>query len=190
MAVHGYSSPLNFKKWVDDNAHLLKPPVGNQQVWQDTDFIVTVVGGPNQRSDFHDDPCEEFFYQFRGNASLLIRDGDRFERVTLKEGDIWLMPPHVLHSPQRPEPDSRCLVLERKRPLGAMDALEWFCANCATSVKRYEFQLESIVDDLPPVYEQFYATSDAERRCSGCGQTHPGREWQSWHQTLEEVHAV
>lgn len=190
MSNYGYSSPLNFMKWVDDNAHLLKPPVGNQQIWKGSDYMVTVVGGPNQRTDFHDDPIEEFFYQFKGNASLLIWDRGQYDRVTLNEGDVWLMPPHVLHSPQRPEPDSRCLVIERQRPQGEHDALQWFCARCGTSVMRYEQQLESIVDDLPPIYKQFYATSDEERRCSECGDVHPGSEWQSWHQILKEVHAV
>jgi 3-hydroxyanthranilate 3,4-dioxygenase len=49
-------------------------------------------------------------------------------------------------------------------------------------------QLESIVADLPPVYERFYATTDEERRCAGCGEVHPGRDWQTWHQTLQEFH--
>ena len=44
--------PINFPRWIDEHRHLLKPPVGNQQVWRDTDFIVTVVGGPNHRTDF------------------------------------------------------------------------------------------------------------------------------------------
>ena len=51
-----YTAPFNFQRWIDEHAHLLKPPVGNQQIWKDTDFIVTVVGGPNERTDFHDDP--------------------------------------------------------------------------------------------------------------------------------------
>ena len=88
-----YGRPFNFARWIDEHAHRLEPPVGNQQVWQDADFIVTVVGGPNHRTDYHDDPHEEFFYQLRGNACLnLIVDGRR-ERVELKEGDVFLLPP-------------------------------------------------------------------------------------------------
>lgn len=179
---HGY--PLNFQRWLDDNAHLLKPPVGNQQIWKDSDFMVTVVGGPNQRTDFHDDPVEEFFYQFKGNAHLLVWDRDQYERVHLKEGDMFLMATHVIHSPQRPEAGSLCLVVERARPKGDFDALQWSCAQCGTLVRRYEMQLESIVMDLPPVYDRFYATSEAERVCPSCGEVHPGRDYQSWHATL------
>ena len=79
-----YGYPLNFKNWLDEHAHLLKPPVGNQQIWQDSDFMVTVVGGPNQRSDFHDDPVEEFFYQFKGNAQLLMWENGEYEQVHKK----------------------------------------------------------------------------------------------------------
>lgn len=81
MRYDRYSKPLNFQRWIDAHAHLLKPPVGNQQVWQDADFIVTVVGGPNARTDFHDDPLEGFIWQFKGNAFLEIRDAGRYERV-------------------------------------------------------------------------------------------------------------
>ena len=178
-----YGRPLNFQRWLDDNAHLLKPPVGNQQIWKDADIMVTVVGGPNERSDFHDDPAEEFFYQFKGNAYLLLWDSGRYERVDLKEGDMFLMPPHTLHSPQRPEAGSLCLVVERQRPT-ELDAFQWSCAVCGTVVKRYELTLQSIVADLPPVYERFYTSTADERRCPQCGEIHPGRDFQAWHRAL------
>lgn len=179
-----YGPPLNFQRWLDDNSHLLRPPVGNQQVWKDGDFMVTVVGGPNGRSDFHDDPIEEFFYQFKGRAHLLLWDRGRYERLDLKEGDIFLMPPHTLHSPQRPEIGSLCLVIERQRLPGERDAFQWSCSHCGHLVQRLEVQLQSIVDDLPPLYEQFYASSEEARRCPGCGEVHPGRDYQAWHRSL------
>ena len=180
-----HGRPFNFQRWLDDNAHLLKPPVGNRQVWADADFMVTVVGGPNARSDFHDDPLEEFFHQFKGNAHLLIHDRGRFERVELKEGDIFLMPPHLLHSPQRPEPHSRCLVIERQRPQGLTDAFQWHCAHCGHQVARLEVQLADIVADLPSTYRRFYESSDSERSCAQCGKVHPGRDHQTWHRALD-----
>ncbi|HSV51528.1 MAG TPA: 3-hydroxyanthranilate 3,4-dioxygenase [Burkholderiaceae bacterium] len=175
-----YSRPLNFQQWLDTHSARLKPPVGNQQIWKNADLVCTVVGGPNERTDFHDDPFEEYFHQFKGNASLLIADRGKFERVLLREGDIFLLPAHVRHSPQRPEPGSLCTVVERNRPLGAIDAFEWYCAACGSRVVRSELQLQSIVDDLPKVYAAFYDAAPAARTCSHCGEVHPGRDWRSW----------
>ena len=127
-----YGPPLNFQRWIQDHAHLLQPPVGNQQIWQDADFIVTVVGGPNLRTDYHDDPLEEFFYQVRGNAWLSLWIDGKPERVDLKEGDIFLLPPHVRHSPQRPETGSACLVIERQRPPGCWTASNGIARSAAT----------------------------------------------------------
>ena len=176
-----YTPPFNFQRWIDEHAHRLKPPVGNQQVWQDTDFIVTVVGGPNERTDFHDDPFEEFFWQFQGNAHLLLWDAGRYSRVDLAEGDIFLLPPHLRHSPQRPAPGSLCLVVERARPAGTIDGFEWYCARCAALVHRTDVQLASIVEDLPVAYARFYDSPDDARRCGKCGTVHPGRDAASWH---------
>ena len=175
-----YSQPLNFDHWVRSNTHLLKPPVGNQQIWKNSDLICTVVGGPNQRTDFHVDPYEEYFHQFKGNASLLIADRGKIERVHLREGDIFLLPAFVRHSPQRPEAGSLCTVIERSRPIGVMDAFEWYCAQCGGLVARRELQLQSIVEDLPKAFSSFYDTTEAERKCSHCGTVHAGRDWAAW----------
>jgi 3-hydroxyanthranilate 3,4-dioxygenase len=167
-------APINFPQWLEEHRHLLKPPVGNQQIWQDTDFIVTVVGGPNHRTDFHDDPYEEFFWQFKGNAYLdVMQDGKR-GRVELAEGAMFLLPPHVRHSPQRPEPGSLCLVIERQRPQGAVDGFEWYCPKCDARVHRVEVQLKSIVKDLPPLFDAFYS-SEEKRTCPKCAHLHPGK---------------
>lgn len=179
-----YGRALNFQRWIDDNQHLLKPPVNNAQVWKDGDFMVTIVGGPNGRSDFHDDPIEEFFYQFKGNAHLVILDRGKYERVDLREGDIFLLPKHVLHSPQRPEAGSLCLVVEHVRDHGEQDAFQWNCACCGDLIQRSDVTLQSIVSDLPPVYERFYATSEQERTCTSCGTVHPGRDYKAWHEQL------
>jgi len=165
---------IDFQQWIEDHRHLLKPPVGNAQIWEDTDFIVTIVGGPNQRTDFHDDPFEEFFYQIEGNMILrTIQDG-KIVDVPIRQGHIFLLPPHVRHSPQRPEAGSIGLVIERRRPEGDKDAIEWYCPNCVSLVHRAEVQLTSIVKDLPPIFEQFYG-SEALRTCKTCGTVHPGK---------------
>ena len=180
-----YSRPFNFQRWIEANAHLLKPPVGNQQVWKNTDFIVTVVGGPNQRTDFHDDPHEEYFFQMKGNAHLLIWENGRYARVDLGEGDTYLLPPHLRHSPQRPEAGSVCLVIERTRAQGVVDGFEWYCARCGERVHRIDVQLTDIVADLPRAYDAFYDSPESTRRCRRCGTVHPGRDSATWLKDLD-----
>lgn len=179
--MRSYGLPIDLEKWIDQHRQSLQPPVGNAQIWPDTDFIVTVVGGPNQRCDFHDDPCEEFFYQLKGDAYLLIENAGVLERLELRQGAIFLLPPHVRHSPQRPEPGSLGLVIERRRPAGMRDAFEWYCAVCGSLVHRAECQLQSIVEDLPKIFASFHSTDGEIRRCRRCGVIHPGRDWAQWH---------
>ena len=164
---------FNFARWIDRNAHLLRPPVGNQQVFADADdLIVMVVGGPNARTDYHDDPYEEFFYQLRGDMVLRILEDGRPRDLPIREGEILLLPGHVRHSPQRPETGSVGLVVEKIRPAGVNDGFEWYCPRCWACVHRVELNVKDIVQDLPPLFEQFYAGS---RQCPSCGQVHPGR---------------
>lgn len=169
-----YTSPLNFKQWIEEHRHLLKPPVGNQQIWADTDFMVTVVGGPNERLDYHDDPTEEFFYQLEGDMTLRLMTDSGPEDMPIREGEIFLLPPHVRHSPQRPA-DTVGLVIERQRPEGAMDGFEWYCLNCNALVHRVEVMLTSIVDDLPPIFAA-YQEDEHARTCGRCGTLHPGNK--------------
>jgi len=166
-------TPLNFARWIEEHRDRLKPPVGNAQVWEDGDFIVTVVGGPNHRTDYHDDPLEEFFFQMKGDMVLRIMEGGRPRDLSIREGDIFLLPPHVRHSPQRPA-DSLGLVIEYRRPPGVRDAFEWYCLDCNALVHRAEVQLQSIVRDLPPLFQRFYDDA-ALRRCRSCGAVHPGK---------------
>ncbi len=117
--------PINFKEWIDDNRSLLKPPVGNQVVYEDTEFIIMVVGGPNTRKDFHVDVGEEFFYQLEGDMLLKIIDDNRVKDVKIKEGHIFLLPPNIPHSPQRFK-NTVGLVVERRRNKGELDGFQWY----------------------------------------------------------------
>ena len=165
---------FNLMQWIEDHQEVLKPPVGNAQIWQDTDFMVTIVAGPNERTDYHDDPLEEFFYQIKGNMTLRIIEDGRVRDMPIREGDVFLLPPNTRHSPQRPEPGSYGIVLERVRPQGLLDAFEWYCDQCGDMIHRHEVQLQSIVDDLPPVFHEYY-NDESLRVCGSCGFVDPGR---------------
>ena len=160
-------SPLNFKTWIEENRHLLKPPVGNKVVWKDTDFIVMVVGGPNNRKDYHYNETAEFFYQIEGDIVLKIIDKGTPKDVHIKEGDIYLLPPKVPHSPQRGA-NTVGLVIEYKRPKGMRDALLWFCENCVTKLYEEDFTLKNIETDMPGIFDRYYGDEE-KRTCPNCG---------------------
>jgi len=170
----GRLKAFNFQKWIDEHKHLLKPPVGNKLVFEGADTVVQVVGGPNARADYHDDPCEEFFYQLRGDMVLKVVDNGQFYDVPIREGEVFLLPAHTPHSPQRPQEGSVGLVVEPRRPRGALDGFNWYCMNCGNRVHRVEVALTNIVRDLPPLFEQFYG-DERLRKCQSCGTVHPGK---------------
>jgi hypothetical protein len=92
-----------------------------------------------------------------------------------REGDIFHLPPHVRHSSQRSEEGSVGLVIEPKRQADEIDAFDWYCFSCEVRVHRVELSLQSIVRDLPPLYQAFYAGEKA-RTCKNCGSVHPGKK--------------
>ncbi|MGB0896549.1 MAG: 3-hydroxyanthranilate 3,4-dioxygenase [Flavobacteriaceae bacterium] len=160
-------SPLNFKTWIDENRHLLKPPVGNKCVWDDGEYIVMVVGGPNSRKDYHYNETPEFFYQVEGDMVLKIIENGEQKDVHIKEGDIYLLPGKIPHSPQRGA-NTVGLVIEMPRAEGVMDALEWYCENCSAPLYREEFALDNIVTDMPVIFDKYYNDNN-KCTCSKCG---------------------
>lgn len=165
---------FNFKKWIDENRHLLKPPVGNKVVWKDREFMVMVVGGPNERTDFHVNQGEEFFYQLEGNMVLkVINEQGAMEDIAITAGDIFLLPPNTPHSPQR-EAGSIGLVIERRRREGEMDGLQWYCEKCGHKLYEEYFKLTNVETNFPPVFERYYNSSHT--KCTECGHVN-GRKW-------------
>lgn len=159
--------PFNFKKWIDENRHLLKPPVNNKVVYKDAEFIVMVVGGPNSRKDFHYNESEEFFYQLEGDVTVQIQEDGKAIDVPIKEGDIFLLPPKVPHNPKR-GPNTIGLVMERKRHANEKDGLLWFCEKCNHKLHEAYFQLTDITTQFQSEFKRFYESKEM-RTCKSCG---------------------
>jgi 3-hydroxyanthranilate 3,4-dioxygenase len=160
--------PFNLQQWINDNLHLLKPPVGNKTIYTEAGtFIVMIVGGPNSRKDFHYNESEELFYQLKGDVSVKIVDEGKIVEVPIKEGDIFLLPARVPHSPQR-GPNTVGLVVEKIRETRELDGFMWFCDNCGEKLHEEFMYVSDIVTQLPPVMNGFY--EDISRRtCKKCG---------------------
>lgn len=159
--------PFNFLKWIEENKHLLKPPVNNKVVYQDTEFIIMVVGGPNSRKDYHYNESEEFFYQLQGDVEVQIQENGNAVTVPIKEGEIFLLPPKVPHNPKRYK-DTIGLVIERKRRENEKDGLLWFCEKCNTKLHEEYFMLTDIANQFQAVFKKYYNDKNL-CTCKSCG---------------------
>lgn len=165
---------FNLQQWIDAHRDQLRPPVCNQQVFEEDDFIVMIVGGPNARDDYHIDEGPELFYQLEGEMLLkTIQDGERVD-VPIGAGEMLLLPPCVPHSPQR-FTSTVGLVVERKRLPHELDGFQWYCDNCDQKLYEEFLYIEDIVAQLPPIFDRFY-NSDANRTCDRCGAIKPKPE--------------
>jgi 3-hydroxyanthranilate 3,4-dioxygenase len=160
-------SPFNFQKWIDEHRDVLRPPVCNKQVFEDSEFIIMVVGGPNSRKDYHDDPGEEFFYQVEGDMLLKTMQDGKPVDIPIGHGEMLLLPAHVPHSPQR-FANTVGLVVERKRHASEQDGFIWYCEQCHATLHKEYFHLTNIETQLKPAFDRFFASIDL-RTCKDCG---------------------
>lgn len=161
--------PFNLNQWIEENRHLLKPPVGNKNIYKESgDYIIMIVAGPNARKDYHYNETEELFYQLEGSITVIVQDEGERKEMHLNAGDMYLHPGKVPHSPVR-KANSIGLVIERKRAgKGFNDGLLWFCDNCNHKLYEVLFELHDIEKDFLPHYKHFY-NSEALRTCDNCG---------------------
>lgn len=162
-------APFNLFKWIEDNRDLLKPPVGNKNLYKEAgDYIVMIVGGPNARKDYHYNETEELFFQLEGNITVKIQEDGKAVEVPINEGEMFLLPAKIPHSPIRTA-GSVGLVIERIREgTGLQDGLMWFCENCNHPLKTYKFPLKDIEKDFLPRFKEFYGSIE-DRTCDKCG---------------------
>ena len=159
--------PFDLHRWIDQNRDLLKPPVGNKLLFKDSSFIIMAVGGPNSRKDFHHDPSPEFFFQVHGDMLLkTVQDGAMVD-VPIREGEVFLLPPEVPHSPQRPA-GSVGLVVERRRAPHELDGFSWYCEACGHRLYFERVAVRDIETQLPEIFSRFYSNL-LHRTCTACG---------------------
>ena len=162
------AAPFNLQQWIEENRELLKPPVGNKNLYLESgDYIVMIVGGPNARKDFHFNETEELFYQLEGDIQVNVQMQGKVVEYKIKEGDLFLLPANIPHSPIRPA-HTVGLVIERKRSRDMSDGLFWYCEKCNNPLKSSRFYLENIEKDFIPRFKEFYG-SEEMRTCTKCG---------------------
>ena len=163
---------FNLQRWIDEHRELLKPPIGAQMIWQDSEFMIMIIGGPNARRDFHIDPADEFFYQLEGQMTLEYIDasGQR-QRQPIRAGEVLLLPANTPHSPQR-EANSVGLVVERVRSLDEPEKYAWYCEECNAQLYELSRGEEDVLQELSKV-NQDYNVNESLRTCGQCGYVQP-----------------
>lgn len=158
--------PFNQQDWIEKNLPRALGAIGNKEVFRGSDFIYQIIKGPNARNDFHLDPFDEVFYQLRGEISVHVMEDGRERGIPVKQGEVFLLPRGVYHSPRRPA-DTVGLVLERPRKPDELDAIAWFCPKCAHKLHEVSFWCDDIEKGLKSIIEAFNADL-ALRTCAKC----------------------
>ncbi|MAC85865.1 MAG: 3-hydroxyanthranilate 3,4-dioxygenase [Flavobacteriales bacterium] len=160
--------PFNLNKWIEENRDLLKPPVGNKNLYKQAgDFIVMIVGGPNARKDYHYNESEEWFFQVEGSINVRIQEDGKALDIPIKEGEMFLLPAKTPHSPMRSEGSVGLVIEKVRKGTNDKDGLLWFCDNCNHKLHETYFSLTNIEKDFIPRFKEFYSSVDL-RTCSKC----------------------
>ena len=166
MAVQ---KPFNLQKWIAENRDLLKPPVGNKNLYKQAgDFIVMIVGGPNARKDYHYNESEEWFFQVEGDINVRIQEDGKAVDIPIKEGEMFLLPAKIPHSPMRSDGSVGLVIEKVRKGTNDKDGLLWFCDNCNHKLHDTYFPLTNIEKDFIPRFKEFYASKEL-RTCNECG---------------------
>jgi len=96
----------------------------------------------------------------------IVEDG-KIKDVIVREGNTFFVPGNVPHSPTRP-PNTLGLVVERRRPPGETEHLQFYCDNCDQLVYDVEFDCKDIVKHFAQAMEDFWADPDLST-CKNCG---------------------
>ena len=166
-------STYHLKRWIEENQSYFKPPFRtNQLLVHHKDFLVMILRGPNTRLDFHIEPGDEFFYQIEGNMELHLKpDGERRQVVKIEEGEIFVCPGGLPHSPRRFE-NTWGLVIERKRKPDEKEEFAWFCEQCDELLLSRVVNQGNVTSQVSAVYREFNAAKRL-RTCRACGYVFP-----------------
>lgn len=144
---------------MEGNRSFLQPPVSNCMLFSGSNLKVMIVGGPNERDDFHVEAGEEFFYQITGTMNLDVMQEGKRTRLSIPEGHMFVLPSHVPHSPQR-YAHSIGLVIERARNSDELDELRWYWPESNATLYQETFFCSDLGTQIKSVIERFAASGN------------------------------
>jgi 3-hydroxyanthranilate 3,4-dioxygenase len=159
-------------EWLEKNKDQFHPPVCNKLLHNEQ-LSIMFVGGPNERSDFHMEEGSEFFYQLKGEMTLGTVQQGKAKFVKIRQGEVFLLPSRIPHSPRRGE-NSLGLVVERRRDKDEKDCLRWYTddSTCTDVLFEKYFHLTALEKDLVPVVKEFQNSTEAKTKIPGNNVVH------------------
>lgn len=151
---------VHVERWIDENKHAFNPPVCNK-LMHFCQLNIMFVGGPNTRKDYHIEEGEELFYQVKGDMCLKVVENGKHKDVHIKEGEMFLLPARIPHSPQR-QADTVGLVVERRRLPSETDCLRYYVENTTDLLFERWFYCQDLGTQLVPVIKEFMASMQAK----------------------------
>ncbi|XP_019604210.1 3-hydroxyanthranilate 3,4-dioxygenase [Rhinolophus sinicus] len=148
--------PVRVKSWVEENRASFLPPVCNKLLHQEQ-LKVMFVGGPNIRKDYHIEEGEEVFYQLEGDMVLQVLERGKHRDVVIRQGEIFLLPAGVPHSPQR-FANTVGLVIERRRLKTELDGLRYYVGGTTDVLFEKWFYCEDLGTQLAPIIQEFFSS--------------------------------
>ena len=164
---------LDLGEFVATNRSKLRPPVSNCLLYSGQQLKVMIVGGPNQRDDFHVEAGEEFFFQLTGGMDLDLMQGGKRTRLPIKEGHAFVLPRDIPHSPQR-YADTIGLVIERTRAKHELDELRWYVPNTNRVLYAEKFHCTDLGTQIKAVIDRFMASDLSGRLLDKTGREEDG----------------
>ena len=106
--------------------------------------------------------CLQFFFMIKGDMCLKIIEQGLHKDVIIREGEAFLLPGKIAHSPQR-EANTLGLVIERERLLHELDGLRYYVGDSSTDVL-YErfFYCKDLGSQLKPIIEEFLNSEECK----------------------------
>ena len=149
-----FANIVNIPKFLNEFKDSLKPPVSNKMIFNGEQLKVMVVGGPNQRDDFHVEKGEELFIQLKGAMELHVIEESQRKKVDIGQQQIYALPKLVPHSPQR-FLNTIGIVVERARNESELDQLQWYHPKSGEKIYEESFHCVDLGTQLKPVIERF-----------------------------------
>ena len=153
---------INTQKWIEENKASFVPPVCNK-LMHNEQLVIMFVGGPNNREDYHIEEGEELFYQIKGDMCVKILENGQHKDIHIKEGEFFLLPGRIPHSPQRTA-NSIGLVIERRRDLNETDGVRWFVPNTSDPLYEKWFYCKDLGSELVPLIKKYFASTEYQTK--------------------------